>query len=114
MTLKRITNRQIPEFLATLTPFQANSTRGDWYNYIPNTGILPGDVRATFRRDIVDTLPVRVYVVHSYLTPIAWLVPGDGWTVPQVRYSRTTSNAQALVRRGIGCDDYRHLISDAS
>lgn len=31
------------------------------------------------------------YAVYSYATPVAWHVPGRGWTVPAVRYSVTTA-----------------------
>lgn len=36
------------------------------------------------------------YVVYSYYTPIAWHTP-DGWTVPPVRYSPSTTRHQAVM-----------------
>lgn len=40
------------------------------------------------------------YAVWSYATPIAWFANGQ-WTVPEVKYSSTTSNHQRVVREGI-------------
>jgi len=42
-----------------------------------------------------------VYSVWSYATPIAWLVEGEGWIVPPVKYSRTTGRHQSYVRRAV-------------
>lgn len=41
-----------------------------------------------------------VFVVYSYGTPIAWFTEADGWTIPDVKYSVTTSRHQSSVRRG--------------
>lgn len=40
-----------------------------------------------------------VYSVWSYATPIGWLVEGEGWVIPPVRYSSTTSRHQGYVKR---------------
>lgn len=40
-----------------------------------------------------------VYEVYSYSTVIATYVIGEGWTIPEEYYSRTTSRLQNLVRR---------------
>src|SRR5687768_6782689 len=37
------------------------------------------------------------YVVWSYGTPIAWRIPGEGWTVPDDSYSVTTSRQQGKI-----------------
>lgn len=37
------------------------------------------------------------YIVYSYATPIAWHGK-DGWTIPDTKYSVTTSNHQNIVR----------------
>lgn len=58
-------------------------------------GYLPREYRDEFYAANMD------YVVYSYSTPIAWHVPGEGWTVPDVKYSRTTSRHQGIVRRAI-------------
>lgn len=34
------------------------------------------------------------YVVYSYSTPIAWHTDADGWAIPSVKYSPTTSKHQ--------------------
>lgn len=53
------------------------------------TGCLPSEYR--------DAVRAARYVVFSYRTPIAWLTD-TGWTVPDVRYSRTTSRHQSVAR----------------
>jgi hypothetical protein len=40
-----------------------------------------------------------VYSVWSYATPIGWLVEGEGWVIPPVRYSSTTTRHQSYVKR---------------
>ncbi len=40
------------------------------------------------------------YVVYSYVTPIAWHGP-DGWTVPDTRYSVTTSKHQGRIATAV-------------
>lgn len=42
-----------------------------------------------------------LYVVFSYATPIAWFTAADGWVVPDVKYSVTTSKHQGVVRRAV-------------
>lgn len=41
------------------------------------------------------------YIVYSYGTPIAWHRTDTGWTVPDVRYSVTTSRHQGVVRQAV-------------
>jgi hypothetical protein len=47
-----------------------------------------------------NRFPARgvVYTIMSYDTPIAWLDHNDEWTVPDVRYSPTTTFHQGVVR----------------
>lgn len=42
--------------------------------------------------------PAMDMIIYSYATPIAWHVPGTGWTVPDATYSATTSRHQSVVR----------------
>jgi hypothetical protein len=41
------------------------------------------------------------YSVWSYGTPIAWLVEGEGWVIPPVKYSMSTGRHQGYVRRAV-------------
>jgi hypothetical protein len=41
------------------------------------------------------------YSVWSYSTPIAWLVDGEGWFIPPVKYSMSTGRHQGIVRRAV-------------
>jgi hypothetical protein len=43
------------------------------------------------------------YAIYSYGTPIAWHTP-TGWTVPDTKYSATTTGHQALVQAAIELD----------
>ena len=42
-----------------------------------------------------------VYVVSSYCTPIAWVASDGVVTIPDVKYSVTTSKHQAIARRAL-------------
>ena len=41
------------------------------------------------------------FVVWSYGTPIAWHDTVNGWTVPDVKYSRSTTSHQSTVRSAV-------------
>lgn len=60
----------------------------------PGSADTLGQLPAEFRALGVGSAD---YVIYSYETPIAWRIDGD-WTVPDVRYSATTSRHQSLVR----------------
>jgi hypothetical protein len=65
------------------------SLRGEPAPYGPGTfGRLP----AMFR----DSASHADYVIYSYATPIAWHGP-DGWVMPPVTYSVTTSKQQGRI-----------------
>lgn len=74
------------------------STRGDrGYVTLGTFGYLPlvwQDVLYAERRDVTFT-------IASYATPIAWCTDTHGWTVPDVRYSVTTSRHQNVIRRAL-------------
>lgn len=51
---------------------------------------------------MLDYLSGRLdFIVYSYGTPIAWHRTDTGWTVPDVRYSVTTSRHQGVVRGAV-------------
>jgi len=82
-TLQAIRNRQ---------PFDAGNLRGT--TYVLSYGVLPDNWRA----DLRERERHISYVVYSYATPIAWYDTERGeWTVPNVKYSITTSAHQANV-----------------
>lgn len=41
------------------------------------------------------------YILYSYSTPMAWLLDGEGWVKPQVKYSPTTSGHQSVFASAI-------------
>ena len=62
------------------------------------TGILPDAWKVRFQAD-----PFIDYCVWSYDTPIAWHSElTGGWTVPDVKYSLTTTKHQTIVRVAVG------------
>ena len=40
-----------------------------------------------------------IYTIYSYNTPIAWY--DNGWVIPKVKYSVTTSRHQSTIKRAI-------------
>lgn len=78
------------------------SLRGDYAYWYPSTGRLPRGwverLRADY--DVARAEGSMFYVVYSYATPIAWGREGDLLTVPDVRYSVTTSRHQSAVLGG--------------
>jgi hypothetical protein len=84
--------RRAGELVSKRQPF---SNSGETFRGVvghPGTlGELPHPWRSTF--------PTRgvLYTIMSYSTPIAWLTE-DGWTMPDVTYSPTTTQHQGVVR----------------
>lgn len=50
------------------------------------------------------------YVVWSYATPIAWHTP-EGWVVPPVKYSPTTTQHQHTARMGVHYSGERNALA---
>lgn len=100
----RTSTRNAADLIAKRQPFTTsgalrasvptNSTTSTW-----DCGRLPSDHVNQLAGDLSTG---RVdYIVHSYGTPIAWHRTDSGWTVPDVRYSATTSRHQGEVRRAV-------------
>jgi len=92
---------QIGDALAAREPFQGNSM---WAEYatpdvLPQIGRLPDGAREHLVRDKwdADKQGCSFYVVYSYGTPIAWAW-GNHVTIPEERYSVTTSKQQGKAR----------------
>lgn len=66
-----------------------------------------GQLPHTYREDLYDARDAAerageaIYVVYSYGTPIGWHVDGQGWRVPDYKYSVTTSNHQGILRQAV-------------
>jgi hypothetical protein len=90
---KRVTHRTVGDAVANKEPFVGPSSRGGAMQDVGHgTGYLPSEHAEAMRAQNPS------YVVKSYNTPIAW--HGDeGWIVPDVKYSRTTSRMQGNIRR---------------
>ena len=99
--MKIITNSDAPAYISERLRFQ--NTTGSLYartatdivdGYL--TGSLPPDECDRLRQAIAER---PTYIVYSYNTPIGWL-ESDGWHIPDVRYSVTTSRHQSKLRQG--------------
>lgn len=60
-----------------------------------------GRLPEQFRADALLAMEAYdAYFVYSYATPIAWFADGE-WTIPDVKYSTTTSRHQNIVRGAV-------------
>jgi hypothetical protein len=93
--------RQISAALADREPFTGNSMTAEYVDtsYTQSTGRLPTYDATWFQadREKADSLKLSFYVVYSYATPIAWAY-GDTVSIPEVKYSPTTSKQQSKVK----------------
>ena len=88
----RTANRDCGALVARREPFTGSNLRGGPRGIFGSFGWMPHELREQFQEDRPD------YVVWSYATPIAWH-GRRGWTVPDVRYSPTTSRHLPHVTR---------------
>lgn len=98
MMKERHSLRTVADAIARRADFDCNGTLSGRSGYAAlHVGQLPSDHQADYdgARYASD-----FYVVHSYVTPIAWFANGR-WTVPAVKYSPTTSRHQSRVRLAI-------------
>ena len=76
----------------------AGALRGNFWRAGNPLGQLPDQYRAEFSA-AVKAHGLRLFVVYSYSTPIAWITPDGTVTRPEVRYSVTTSRHQGMCPR---------------
>lgn len=91
-TVNRCSLRHVHTLAHMREDFQCNGTLKGVNNPSQlSSGQLPAEWRGVFysAMDASD-----IYVVYSYQTPIAWYANGI-WTMPDVRYSVTTSRHQS-------------------
>lgn len=75
---------------------------GGWESYHGvSAGRLPEEFRQQFNQatNEAERNELEFYAVTSYGTPIAWYLQGAGWTIPDTRYSPTTSAHQGIARQ---------------
>lgn len=98
----RMSNREAVDAMRARMSFASHtgSLRGVQYsnvNEMDGHGRLPSECRQA----LLDADPrATLYVVYSYGTPIGWCCDG-AWTIPQVRYSNTTSRHQGLLAQAV-------------
>ena len=80
------------------TPFTHQSMSGKWLtdsDINPYYGDLPPEYVAELRSLLSSS---DVYVVFSYRTPIAYAASTPKFTIPEVKYSVTTTHHQTIVK----------------
>lgn len=93
---KYVVLRDVPAQVQNRQPFRMSAAMAGSTHRIV-VGRLPAVYVAAFD---AAQLAADYYVVHSYATPIAWHANGV-WVMPDVKYSRTTTRHQNIVRRGL-------------
>ena len=88
----RIANRDCGNIVARREPFTGSNLTAGPRGTVGSFGRLPHYWRDRFCEDQPD------YVVWSYATPIAWH-GRQGWIVPPLKYSQTTSRHVSYVTR---------------
>lgn len=97
----RTTIRNAAPLIARREAFDAGSLTARTVRWMPSSGRLSEDLVHELREDIATNreADADTYVVYSYGTPIAWSRVGiPTLTIPNDRYSVTTSRHQSVVR----------------
>lgn len=98
--MARVSNRNADSHIRNAIPFVGSNfygVDGSHSRYGSERWYLSG---AALERWTQDQRAGRIhYSVWSYNTPIAWLVEGEGWVIPPVKYSHSTGRHQGYVRR---------------
>lgn len=92
---RRVNQAEAVDCIRQGEPFLASALSGG-----VNDGRL-GDLPTEQRKEFIKAEPDMVYVVRSYETPIGWLTTDGVWTIPALRYSRTTSSHQGMLRLAV-------------
>lgn len=95
MAIRGPGKRTISRGMKNRENFRHGNVSGKWFDKLSDvpTGKLPIDTTSDDHRG-------EVFVIFSYRTPIAWTFAhaGTEWTIPDVRYTVTTTNHQNVVR----------------
>jgi hypothetical protein len=83
----------MPFYMASTTGGPVDSSMN------PSTGQMPTVEAFNFQHHV--EFGCCDYVVWSYQTPIAYRCTVAGWIVPNVRYSRTTTQHQSIIRSAL-------------
>ena len=78
-------------------PFKAASMSGGPASFY--VGQLPSRFRAAYE---ATAFHAHQFVVYSYDTPIAWRLSDGSWSVPDTKYSMTTSRHQSHLSHLLG------------
>jgi hypothetical protein len=86
--------RQIKRAIANREEFKGNSM---WAVLTDATFAGTGYLSAELQKELKACGP-DTYIVYSYSTPIAWVNVDGDITIPDTKYSVTTSRQQGIVR----------------
>lgn len=101
MALKGKGKRAVQAAVDYFTPFDHGTLSGRWVDSV--TLAEWGHLPAVYLAALADEVEAKgkVFVIFSYRTPIAWCAAQPlirKWSLPEVRYSVTTTNHQNVVR----------------
>jgi hypothetical protein len=97
---KRATRDNADRFIRVRADFKTGGALKGYArrsDMVASTGYLPQKHHESFYRS--------TYRVYSYSTPIAWWSEQEGWVIPDVKYSITTTRHQSKAR--VGAREYR-------
>jgi hypothetical protein len=97
--MKTVTTRKAHEVIANRIDFKTSGAlKGEWQipSLMPYAGRLPREYADKYNEShrVARGYNENIYVVWSYATPIAWYTESEGWVIPPVKYSPTTTKHQ--------------------
>lgn len=100
---KRTSNFDAYSLIADREAFESHTANFRAEKVAPwTTYVYTGHMPKAFADDLRDNLRAGnvEYIVFSYSTPIGWYHKREGWIIPRVSYSITTSRHQGILRSG--------------
>jgi hypothetical protein len=108
--MRKANRRTAPDLIASREEFEASALSARWDESL-TLGRLPDEYAIQILTDRDGAGARGLYVVYSYWTPIAWF-DGETWTIPDVKYSPTTSRHQNIVRHGVSLGPTCRIVDD--
>lgn len=93
--MPKLSNSDAARAIARRDDFETHTGNLSGRAHTPGRYVYTGQLP----RGYAETVSAADYIVFSYATPIAWHLP-DGWVIPPVSYSVTTSRHQGVAKYG--------------